>query len=701
MFKNMKLGSKIAAGFTALLVIAVALGTLAVVNMIGVKTTANRLAGEIMPEVGLANNVERFSLQTMYAARGYAFTEDTKYLETAREKFKTVMDYLKQTKDHAVAFADSDLESKSTGAETAALEYERLLNETVKATEAMASEKETLNTSAQEYMGVCDSFLADQTEKLNREMAEALGSAPAEAGKSTFAESTTASEKVKKLQERVLKTSLANDVIEIGNNIRIGAWKSMATRDPQIFTEAQKKFADVNTKLDELKAITVDEINLKQIEECRRAGEKYNQAMTAFLENWLKREELGKQRNTVAEQVLAAAEGASKDGMGEATTMSGAASTALATASTTMVIGLVIAVVLGLSLAFFITRSITGPLQRIIDGLRGGAEQVASAANQVAQSGQGLAEGASTQAASLEESSASLEELSSMTRQNSGNAEQANGAAREARDGAVRGTQAMQTMSAVIEKIKVSSDETAKIIRTIDEIAFQTNLLALNAAVEAARAGEAGKGFAVVAEEVRNLAQRSAQAARSTSTLIEESQQNAKSGVSAAQEVGSVLSQVASSIDKVAQLIAEVSAASREQTQGVEQINLAVSQMDQVTQSNAANAEESAAAGEELSAQARELQEMVVELTAMVKGAGAASSGYTHSPVRHLPGRDDRRGELKSRKAQNPRYALTSHDSRAQANGHSKRNKPELVHASSGVSPESVIPLDEDDFKDF
>jgi methyl-accepting chemotaxis protein len=285
-----------------------------------------------------------------------------------------------------------------------------------------------------------------------------------------------------------------------------------------------------------------------------------------------------------------------------------------------------------------------------------------------------------------------------MTRQNSGNAEQANGAAREARDGAVRGTQAMQTMSAVIEKIKVSSDETAKIIRTIDEIAFQTNLLALNAAVEAARAGEAGKGFAVVAEEVRNLAQRSAQAARNTSTLIEESQQNAKSGVTAAQEVGSVLSQVAGSIDKVAQLIAEVSAASREQTQGVEQINLAVSNMDQVTQSNAANAEESAAAGEELSAQARELQDMVVELTAMVKGAGAANSGYTaHTTVKHLPARNDRRPEMKPRKSPASRIALSS----GSGNSHGRSAKPELVHSSAGSSPESVIPLDDDDFKEF
>ncbi|MBL7645732.1 MAG: MCP four helix bundle domain-containing protein [Candidatus Hydrogenedentes bacterium] len=699
MFKSMKLGSKIGMGFTLLLVIAIALGGLAVVNMNGVKNTAEMLATSAMPEVGLATEVERYSLKTMYATRGYAFTEEKPYLDTAREELAKVKDFLKQVEAHAATFNDTDLDAKARGAEAAALEYEKLLEETVTTTEALNVEKEALNKAAQEYMSICDVFLKDQTDKLNAEIAELAGASAAGAEATAVSTAATASEKAKKVQERFTKTAMTNDIIELGNNIRIGVWKAISLRDPALFTETQKKFAEVNAKLDELKAITTQELNLKQIEDCRAAGQAYNDGMTRFLESWLKREELGKKRGAAADLVLTAAETASKDGMKTASTASTDASSALGVASTVMVIGLAIAVVLGVTLAIFITRSITGPLQRIIDGLRGGAEQVASAANQVAQSGQGLAEGASSQAASLEESSASLEELSSMTRQNSGNAEQANSAAREARDGAVRGTQAMQTMSSVIEKIKVSSDETAKIIRTIDEIAFQTNLLALNAAVEAARAGEAGKGFAVVAEEVRNLAQRSAQAARNTSTLIEESQQNAKSGVTAAQEVGTVLGQVASSIDKVAQLIAEVSAASREQTQGVEQINLAVSNMDQVTQSNAANAEESAAAGEELSAQARELQDMVVELTAMVKGAGAANNGYTaESTVKHLPAR---RESWKATKAQRARYALSSKESsvRSEDGARSMRNAQELTHAS--VAAESVIPLDEDDFKEF
>jgi methyl-accepting chemotaxis protein len=238
-------------------------------------------------------------------------------------------------------------------------------------------------------------------------------------------------------------------------------------------------------------------------------------------------------------------------------------------------------------------------------------EQVGSASSQISSGSQSLAQGANEQASALEEVSSSLEELSSMTRQNAANAAQAKTLAESSRVSAERGNEAMRRMSAAIAEIKGSSDQTAKIIKTIDEIAFQTNLLALNAAVEAARAGEAGKGFAVVAEEVRNLAQRSAGAAKNTADMIEDAVRKADDGVKITDEVASVLGEIVDGARKVNDLVAEISAASEEQTKGIEQINTAVAEMNKVTQQNAANAEESASAVEELNSQAQELAAMV------------------------------------------------------------------------------------------
>ncbi|CAN5475965.1 methyl-accepting chemotaxis protein [soil metagenome] len=285
-----------------------------------------------------------------------------------------------------------------------------------------------------------------------------------------------------------------------------------------------------------------------------------------------------------------------------------------------ILVGLVTSVIVGALLGGILTVSINRALKRLAETLTAGSEQTASAASQVAATSQRLAQGASEQAASLEETSSSLEEMSSMTRKNAESAQQAAALSAEAKSAADKGNQAMGRMVSAIGDIQKSATETAKIVRTIDEIAFQTNLLALNAAVEAARAGDAGRGFAVVAEEVRNLAVRSAEAAKNTATLIEQSVQNARGGVTIAGDVAKTLEEINTGCTKVNALISEIAAASSEQSQGITQVNSAVAQMDKVTQQNASNAEESASASEELASQAVEMSNVVLELTQIVSG---------------------------------------------------------------------------------
>ncbi|RPJ86748.1 MAG: methyl-accepting chemotaxis protein [Acidobacteria bacterium] len=239
------------------------------------------------------------------------------------------------------------------------------------------------------------------------------------------------------------------------------------------------------------------------------------------------------------------------------------------------------------------------------------AEQVASAAGEISGGSHNLAQSASAQASSLEEISSSLREMAAMTKQATGNAKEAKGLTDGARRSADRGVESMRRLSAAIDRIKASSDETAKIVKTIDEIAFQTNLLALNAAVEAARAGDAGRGFAVVAEEVRNLAMRSAEAAKNTANLIEESVKNAEGGVAINQEVLSNLDEINQQVRKVSDVMAEMAAASDQQSEGIDQITGAVEQMNLLTQQTAANSEESASAAEELAGQAEEMKRVL------------------------------------------------------------------------------------------
>jgi methyl-accepting chemotaxis protein len=353
--------------------------------------------------------------------------------------------------------------------------------------------------------------------------------------------------------------------------------------------------------------------------------------------------------------------------------------------------GGMIALIVGLGyLVIRVTGKVTGVIKKMVSSLTETSTQIAAASEQISSSSQNLAEGSSEQASSLEETSASMEEMSSVTKQNAQNAEEAAKLVDMCSAAAENGNKSVGEMNNAMEDINASSKKIAEITKVIDGIAFQTNLLALNAAVEAARAGEHGKGFAVVAEEVRNLAQRSATAAKDTTALIDDCVAKADGGAKLAGKCGEALQDIVTNVKKATDLTKEINNASIEQSEGITQVNNAIQQMDQVTQSNAANAEETASASEEMSAQAESLVDQIGTLASLVGGRGDGVSQANdetlkvNRPHREYSGQIEHRNKGANRSVQK---AIPGKIGNGNGGGSQK--------VSTKTDPEAVIPMGE------
>lgn len=332
-----------------------------------------------------------------------------------------------------------------------------------------------------------------------------------------------------------------------------------------------------------------------------------------------------------------------------------------------------VGILLAIIIAFFMVRQMINMISNAVIGVSEGAEQVASAATQISDSSQQLAEGAQEQAASVEEVTSSLVQTRATVDQNAQNAREADMLSKDANESAKLGYKHIKELTTSMTEINASSRKIANIIKTIDEIAFQTNLLALNAAVEAARAGEHGLGFAVVAEEVRNLAQRSADAAKDTANIIEQSIDQVRKGNDITSETNKAFEDILDKVKKVGDITGEIALASKEQATGVQQISEAMNQVDQVTQTMASNSEESAAASEEMSAQAVQMKSSIAQV-ADIFGIKVDNNTYVKS---------------------------SNHNVQMNTSTSKKRSNTGFTISKSMKKPSEIMPLDEDDIKEF
>jgi hypothetical protein len=589
-----------------LLTLTLLLGGMAVWRMQIASNGANFLAQKIVPQASISGDLGDDSGRLQLAVRSYGLTGDPAQLKQAHEMLAATRADLDKARALAERYPElAELKKNAETATTALVAYEAQIGATERNIVELQQVRRSIDDNALQFAKQADLYLGNQYSKLDEELKNGQG--------------------IDKLQERLEKIRLMTDTVEHGNGIRSELFKSMALRDYSLLNGLSDQFNQFQESIERILKNTSQEANRNQLGIVRAAVQSYREAAASLVENSKAALQITARRVEAANAFDAAVEEAQQSASQKTRDVTTAAETNLNHSSKTMVAGLALVVLLGVSISTVVVVRLNRVLRSITESLSSGAEQVAAASTQVSSASQSLAEGTSEQAASLEEISSSLVEVASMTKQNATHATAAKAAADQARSSAEQGADKMKEMQEAMDAIRRSSHEISNIIKTIDEIAFQTNILALNAAVEAARAGEAGAGFAVVAEEVRNLAQRSAQAAKETNTKISDATSRSEHGVTLSRNVASVLQDILAKAREVDRLATEVAAASQEQSTGLGQLATAVSQMDKVTQGNAANAEETAAAAEELNAQSSELHHESDVLAGLIGVASSSS----------------------------------------------------------------------------
>ena len=658
----MTLGKRISLGFGILVAITLVLGTMGVINMRSAATNATKLSDIYAPEVQVASEVFKTANQIRYDIRAFTMQDDEKSLAEAKKGFVELQKLLSDAEALGKKYDLKALLEQQKAASKALGEYMA----SVERSEKILERKKTFDTSmvdsARIFLKNTDEYLRTQEAQLRVEIEEKA-------------------DKVK-LIERLDKITKINNIIDTGNNARVYGQRAQVKRDVTMLENAIQAFDGVYKTLADIRTHTTRAANLEQLKNIETATKSYETALRAFLLIMQETDTENKLRVKAANEVLAASEAVVDLGLKNVGEISHESTTSLSLASLMMIIGLVLALIISFGVAFFMIRSIVKIVVESVKSLSEGTTQVVSASEQISSASVSLAEGASSQASSVEEVSATIEQATASNNQNAENSREANILAQHSNEAAKIGNQRVEELMGAMEKITDSSQKIAKIIKTIDEIAFQTNLLALNAAVEAARAGEHGLGFAVVAEEVKNLAERSAGAAKEITGIIEASIDQVKMGTDVANKTKESFGDILSGIKKTSDLIGEIAISAKEQAEGMNQIATAMGSVDQITQQNASASEETAAAAEELNAQALSMLQSVSEIAA-------------------LAGFDMGKEHMRAPTSQGIKRVSTSAAPKRIAMAPKKTKSTSFSSTTSKRSNEDVFPLGEDDLREF